>query len=135
MDAKAAAVPSDNSSMIILAFSEQDLAQEVTRWMVTNFGPELADAVEATPQPGTAGQRPILSLDFDRAQAFLTACETSVPRVTGIRPSSRVPSLKLDFAKPCACTQSCWTTEPSGNEIAGFVERRIVGRMKPLQST
>jgi hypothetical protein len=37
---------------------------------------------QAAPQALAPGQSAILSLDFSRAQAFLTACETSVPRVT-----------------------------------------------------
>jgi hypothetical protein len=32
-----------------IAFSERDLAPGVTRWMVSNFQPELADAVGSTP--------------------------------------------------------------------------------------
>jgi hypothetical protein len=34
--------------MTAMAFTERDLAQSVTRWMVSNFQPELADAVRST---------------------------------------------------------------------------------------
>jgi subtilisin family serine protease len=43
------AAPSVNVSMTTLAFSEQDLAQGVTHWMIANFGSQLSDAVKTTP--------------------------------------------------------------------------------------
>lgn len=41
--------PSANSSLTTMAFSEGELAAGVTRWIVSNFGPELSDAVRSTP--------------------------------------------------------------------------------------
>ena len=41
-------LPND-SPMTTLAFSEADLAHGVTRWLVSNFGTQLANAVAATP--------------------------------------------------------------------------------------
>jgi len=40
---------SNDSPMTTLAFSEADLAHGVTRWLVSNFGPQLVNAVASTP--------------------------------------------------------------------------------------
>lgn len=52
-------------------------------------------------------------------------------------PSRFWPAATSTLAKPCARTQSCCTTEPSGNCSRGGcgVARRSAARMKPLQST
>jgi hypothetical protein len=55
-----------------------------TARLLTNLGvPGSAElSAQAAAPPLAPGQPQVLSLNFSRAQAFLTACETSVPRVT-----------------------------------------------------
>jgi hypothetical protein len=78
------AVPTDDDPASPRVGEISDTADLATARVLANIGaPGGAEiSVQSLPQAAAPGQKPILSLDFSRAKAFLDACETSVPRVT-----------------------------------------------------
>jgi hypothetical protein len=78
-----AAAPPDNDPAAPRAGEISDTANLATATVLANLG--ASAGVELLPRavaPAAPGDVPLLSVDFARAEAFLHACETSVPRVT-----------------------------------------------------